>query len=213
VQKDFDNQTILVVNQLFKDLFSVNPAWKVSIGNDEDISNCKRQWISAFKENNITSIELLRKGMVKMRARSSPFFVSPGEFIAMCALEAKDIGAPPLDDAYMEAIRNAYPDGTEKKWSHPAVKYAAHKSDMFFLRNRSAHESKPRFKENYELACKEHAEGKTLNQIEDQSKDSVANRQKYQEYYGGCMQSRSYSKNPESIEILSYDDWLKVGFK
>lgn len=167
MSKDYDSITIEVVNQLFEDLFGICKGWKAAVGDDEDIGRCKRQWLLAFKENNITSIEQLRKGLVGMRSRELPFLPSPGEFLALCKTTPEDIGAPPLDQAYQEACEKSHPCYGVKTWSHEAVKMAYLKSDPFTLRTQPASTTKPIFKKNYIECCEDLAEGKALNRLEE----------------------------------------------
>lgn len=165
MSKDYDDITIDVINQLFENLFSVCKAWKVAIGDDQAIGDCKRQWLSAFKENNITSIDRVKRGMVKVRARQLPFLPSPGEFIAFCKLDPIDVGAPSIDDAYKEAIKNAYPDGLEKRWTHDCVRYAYQRSGAFEMRTEPKSKTQPLFERHYLDAIERFANGEILNQL------------------------------------------------
>lgn len=166
VTKIYDESTTKVVNELFKEIFSIKPAFKASFETQEDLLTTKRQWMLAFEEENITSIERLRNGFKSLRKSPTPFFPSPGEFLELCKIKPEDIGAPGLDKAYNEAIKNAYPDNTEKKWSHTAVRHAFHKSGPYYLRTGTANETFKVFKKNYLEACEEVAESRNLNQLE-----------------------------------------------
>lgn len=166
MHNDFDDATISVINQLFKELFAIKPAWRQSIGNQEELDACKRQWLIAFSVSNINSLEKLRSGLKKICLDPNPFFPSPGEFIALCKPDAKDLGAPELEQAYREACEKSHPSyGQNKNWSHPAVQWAARNSDSYFLRSESRTKTFPVFKKNYEQALQMYAEGKILDQI------------------------------------------------
>jgi len=203
MSKDYDSNTILLVNQLFKDLFSIKPAFKMAFETHEDLQNCKRQWMSAFKEADITTIESLQNAMRKVRLHPSPFFPSPGEFIALCNPTPEYFGAPCIDDAYKQACRNAYPDGTEKKWSHPAVKYAYEKTVPFALRTESKAKTFPIFKRNYEDALKQYSEGRIMQQIENKKTP-----EEYQEYVGRMKSDIALGIKASATVILSFDEWL-----
>jgi len=172
MQKDYDEVTVNVVNQLFENLFSVCKAWKVALGDEQAVGDCKRQWLSAFKENNVTNIERIKKGMVKLRARKMPFLPSPGEFIALCRLDPVDVGAPSIEDAYKEAVKNAYPDGSEKRWSHPCVRHAYLRSGAFDMRTEPKTKTYPLFEKNYLGSLEDYAEGKIHEQISHKKPES-----------------------------------------
>jgi len=169
MSQDFDDLTIKIVNQLFKDLFAIKPAFRMAFETQEDLLSSKRHWIAAFKEMNITSIEKLKRGVSAMRASPSPYFPSPGEFIAMCKLTPKDINAPDVHAAYEEALfkdREMLYDHKDAKWSHPCVKYAYEKSDPLFLRSESHKKTFDVFKKNYEEAIEMFADGLIMQQLE-----------------------------------------------
>ena len=91
-----------MVDALFKNLKQVFPAAvSTTFRNPADEVAAKRQWIAAFAENGIRSREQLSAGMQHARASESPFWPSPGQFIAWCKKGAlKVAGLPDADELY-----------------------------------------------------------------------------------------------------------------
>lgn len=166
MSKDYDEITINIVNQLFENLFSVCKAWKVALGDEQAVGDCKRQWLSTFKENNITSIERIKKGMVKVRARKLPFLPSPGEFLEMCTPCYVDEGWPEPKDAFGSACRVMYDlHHNVKSPIHPGVD-AARKATGASIFARGDKYSEPVFIRNYEIIFKRFVDGESLDTID-----------------------------------------------
>jgi len=171
--KTYDPITIRVVNELFKELVSINPAFKQAWPTEQEFINTKRQWMMAFEEAGISSIEQVKKGLKAVRLSSRPFIPSPGWFIDKCRATHEDIGAPTVRAAYNEAMRKsvlAY--GVVDDWSHPVVKSARNAVGTHNLSNRTEKETFPRFEEAYSNACNDFASGRNLNQIEQAKRHS-----------------------------------------
>ena len=196
----YDEKTIAIVNQLFKEIFAIKNAYRAET--KDDLITIKRQWMLSFTENNIKSIEQLRTGLKRMRKEPSPFFPSPGEFINLCKPTPEELGAPDVESAYKQAIKNAYPDGIEKKWSHDAIRYAAQKTDTFFLRTESRAKTFPRFKNNYEQALSDYADGRIMKQISNNKTPD-----KYQEYVGRIKSDINLGLKPENTIVITFEDW------
>ncbi|WON77555.1 replication protein P [Serratia sp. UGAL515B_01] len=74
-----------LVDALFRQLKQVFPAAsQTNLRSEADESAAKKQWIAAFAENGIRTKEQLSAGMQHARASESPFWPSPGQFIAWC---------------------------------------------------------------------------------------------------------------------------------
>lgn len=95
-----------LVDALFRQLKQVFPAaTQTNLRSPADESAAKKQWIVAFAENGIRSREQLSYGMQFARANGSPFWPSPGQFIAWCKQGAlKAAGLPDEDELYVMAI-------------------------------------------------------------------------------------------------------------
>lgn len=196
-----DENAIDVINQLFEKLTVIMPAFKQAWPNEGDFELAKKEWMIAFKSAGITSIERVRQGIDHFRLLPKPFVPSPGEFISMCKHIPQNIGSLSIEDAYREACKNAYPNNKPKKWSHPCIRYAAYKSDMYFLRTAPRQKSFPCFEKNYLDAIGDYQDGKIMDQIENKRKDTPENRIKYQEEWGG---GKLYGNLPRP----TYNDWL-----
>ncbi|MFU2149006.1 replication protein P, partial [Hafnia paralvei] len=72
-----------LVDALFRQLKQVFPAAsQTNLRRPEDENAAKKQWIAAFAENGIRTREQLSAGMQHARSSESPFWPSPGQFIA-----------------------------------------------------------------------------------------------------------------------------------
>jgi len=96
-----------LVDSLFRQLKQVFPASdNTSLKTPEQETNAKRQWIAAFAENGISTMEQLSAGMKHARASESPFWPSPGQFIKWCK-DSKVILGVNLSDVMAEFDRYA----------------------------------------------------------------------------------------------------------
>ncbi|PVZ79525.1 DNA replication protein [Serratia sp. S1B] len=87
-----------LVDVLFKQLKQVFPAAsQTNLRSEADESAAKKQWIAAFAENGIYRREQLSAGMQHARASESPFWPSPGQFIAWCKQGASRLFGLPDD--------------------------------------------------------------------------------------------------------------------
>ncbi|MBH3127112.1 DNA replication protein [Serratia marcescens] len=85
VQNIVNPEAEKLVDSLFRSLKQVFPAsTQTNLRSESDESAAKKQWIAAFAENGIRSREQLSAGMQHARASESPFWPSPGQFIAWC---------------------------------------------------------------------------------------------------------------------------------
>lgn len=173
-----DENAINVVNQLFEKLVVIMPAFKQAWPTEKEFDLTKKEWVIAFKQAEINSIEQLRRGIDHFRTLPRAFIPSPGEFISMCKPTPKDIGAPSPEDAYLEACRNAHPTEKNPKWSHIVVRHAANSTGMFVLRTEPMSISKPIFRLQYEDSCLQFAEGRIMEQIEQHPKTEEKAKQK-----------------------------------
>lgn len=198
-----DDNAIDIVNQLFEKLTVIMPAFKQSWPNEGDFKLAKKEWMLAFRDANINSLEQLKNGINKFRKLPKAFVPSPGEFIAMCRQTPEEMGAPSIDVAYNEACTKYHPSyGPNKNWSHPAVKHAAESYGQEIHKG-TIKETKSKFEKIYLDSCQQYQDGKILNQLEDKNKDTPENRMLFQELFGGWLYK---GKKPD---YSSYLDWLK----
>lgn len=94
-------QAAQIFNELFRQLKAAFPALMTSIKDQSDLNELRRQWVLAFIENGITSIDQVNAGMKIARQQATPFLPSPGQFIAWCKQGAtRAAGLPDADDLY-----------------------------------------------------------------------------------------------------------------
>lgn len=210
MSKDYDVITIKVVNQLFKELMAICPAFQHAWPKEEDFINAKRQWMIAFKDEGINSIEQLKKGLQGVRSSTLPFVVSVGAFIALCKLTPEDIGAPPARDAYLESV-NKYSGACDagSEWSHPAVKYAAAAIGSSEIRSKTEKEILPIFEEVYLKGCNLIVSGRNMNQIENQDISNLSHRDcNAVNTYIRCLNEDLDPKDP--LNYPSSDDCIRA---
>ncbi|ELZ3994699.1 DNA replication protein [Yersinia enterocolitica] len=94
-------QAAQIFNELFRQLKAAFPALMTSIKDQSDLNELRRQWVLAFIENGITSIDQVNAGMKIARQQATPFLPSPGQFIAWCKQGAtRAAGLPDADELY-----------------------------------------------------------------------------------------------------------------
>lgn len=94
-------QAAQIFNELFRQLKAAFPALMTSIKDQSDLNELRRQWVLAFIENGITSIDQVNAGMKIARQQATPFLPSPGQFIAWCKQGAtRAAGLPDTDELY-----------------------------------------------------------------------------------------------------------------
>ncbi|HAV1779106.1 TPA: phage replication protein [Enterobacter hormaechei subsp. steigerwaltii] len=76
-------QVAQIINGLFVQLAAAFPASLVN-RSQEEVNEIRRQWVLAFKENGITTMEQVEAGMRMVRRQERPFLPSPGQFIKWC---------------------------------------------------------------------------------------------------------------------------------
>lgn len=76
-------QVAQIINGLFVQLAAAFPASLIN-RTQEDVNEIRRQWVLAFKENGITTMEQVDAGMRMVRRQERPFLPSPGQFIKWC---------------------------------------------------------------------------------------------------------------------------------
>ncbi|EPJ0400951.1 MULTISPECIES: replication protein P [unclassified Providencia] len=118
-----------LVDMLFDNLVQIFPAAKYTVFlNQDDISATKRQWVLAFIENGITSVEQLKAGMSVARQQESDFFPSCGKFISWCRegmMQA--MGLPSVCEVMAEMKRYS-----NLEWRYPSVEAFPWKSTVMY---------------------------------------------------------------------------------
>ena len=150
-------QTAEVVNELFRRLRGIFPAWRQAWPSTEALDAAKAEWIKEFADEGIRSLEQIEFGIQKCRKLKKPFAPSVGEFIAMCVAGPEDFGMPAPAAAWMEALMAAY--------SHEAVRIAANETGIFDLRAAKQEDKglRERFERSYAIVVRRAREGQPLD--------------------------------------------------
>lgn len=154
---DITPQTVEVVNDLFRRLRGIFPAWRQAWPSTEALDAAKAEWIKEFADAGIRTLEQIEFGIQKCRKLKKPFAPSVGEFIAMCVPGPEDFGMPAAADAWIEALMATY--------SHEAVKVAAEATGLFDLRVAKQEDKglRARFDRNYEIILRRAQAGQQLD--------------------------------------------------
>lgn len=150
-------ETAEVVNDLFRRLRGIFPAWRQAWPSTEALAAAKEEWIKEFASEGIRTLEQIEFGIAKCRKLSKPFAPSVGEFIAMCVPGPEDFGMPAPADAWIEALTGLY--------SHEGVKIAAVATGLFDLRSAKQEDKGLRqlFDHNYAIVLRRAQAGQTLD--------------------------------------------------
>ncbi|MBX9404800.1 Replication protein P [Pseudomonas baetica] len=150
-------QTAEVVNDLFRRLRGIFPAWRQAWPSTEALDAAKAEWIKEFADEGIRTLEQIEFGIQKCRKLKKPFAPSVGEFIAMCVPGPEDFGMPAPADAWLEALMGTY--------SHDAVKLASEATGLFDLRAAKQEDKglRARFDRNYEVILRRAQAGQPLD--------------------------------------------------
>ncbi|HED2259697.1 TPA: phage replication protein [Klebsiella aerogenes] len=84
-------QVAQVINSVFSQLLAAFPATTANRDQTE-MNEIRRQWVLAFRENGITTMEQVAAGMRVARRQERPFLPSPGQFVAWCKQSGGALG-------------------------------------------------------------------------------------------------------------------------
>lgn len=154
-----------VVNDLFERLKILFPAFRQSWPTEHEFATAKQVWTEAFCLSKMSSTANIELGLKRFMMMSTPFVPTPGEFIGMCRPRPEDVGAPPVDEAYLEVIRNSYPYEKNKVWTHPCIYHAWTECDTYHLANTQSEKSKADFAQTYLKAVQDKFDGKPMKTI------------------------------------------------
>lgn len=118
------------VNQLFRGLQAIFPAWRQAFDSDEAVAEAKRQWTMGLVEAGLTSSDVIRAGLSRARRSKNPFIPSIGQFIDWCqSAQREALGMPSEDAAYAQVshyvikAKHRAPN-EDPPFIHPAVYWA-----------------------------------------------------------------------------------------
>ncbi|EAB7524604.1 MAG: phage replication protein [Escherichia coli] len=84
-------QVAQIINGVFSQLLATFPA-SLANRNQNELNEIRRQWVMAFRENGITTMEQVNAGMRVARRQERPFLPSPGQFVAWCKQSGGALG-------------------------------------------------------------------------------------------------------------------------
>ncbi len=123
-EKPAVEQVAQIINGVFTQLFATFPA--ALAGRDQnEMNEIRRQWVMAFAENGITTLEQVAAGMRVARRQAKPFLPSPGQFVAWCKDEMRAFGLS-VDDVMAEfrqwqRLIFKYPSSEHYPWPQPVL--------------------------------------------------------------------------------------------
>lgn len=113
-----------LVDVLFTNLMQIFPAARqTALSTPADIAAAKRQWILAFAESGVTTLDQVKAGMRIARQQETDFWPSCGKFIGWCKSgAAQSAGLPSVDEVMAEfnqycARRGDYASPADYPWS------------------------------------------------------------------------------------------------
>lgn len=118
-------QTAEIFNALFSQLRAAFPASATSFTDQVAFNELRRQWLLAFRENGITTMEQVAAGMRIARRQEKPFLPSPGQFVAWCK-EGRSLLGLSVDDVMTEywkwrRLVFRYPTSEQYPWPQPVL--------------------------------------------------------------------------------------------
>lgn len=152
--KNITSEDMKFINVIFKMIAAACPAFKNAWPDKETTNTAKQIWIGVLKQEGLTS-EQIHHGLGKIKSSFAP---NVHKFVALCKPTPEELGLPPADIAYREAVRESHPT-SDKNWSHEAIYQAAKDTGMAELRLMSQEQGIRRFKEHYERAIKSFMDG------------------------------------------------------
>ncbi|HFI6886771.1 phage replication protein [Escherichia coli] len=123
-EREQTQQVAQIINGLFVQLAAAFPASLVN-RSQEDVNEIRRQWVLAFKENGITTLEQVEAGMRMVRRQERPFLPSPGQFIKWCR-EGRCVLGITVADVMAEywkwrKLVFRYPSSEQYPWPAPVL--------------------------------------------------------------------------------------------
>lgn len=123
-EREQTQQVAQIINGLFVQLAAAFPASLVN-RSQEDVNEIRRQWVLAFKENGVTTLEQVEAGMRMVRRQERPFLPSPGQFIKWCR-EGRCVLGITTADVMAEywkwrKLVYRYPSSEQYPWPQPVL--------------------------------------------------------------------------------------------
>lgn len=103
-------RSAMVVNEVFKRLKAIFPAWRQAMPDDQAEQQTKRQWTIAFVEAGLSSLQQIQMGLTLARKQQTDWWPSPGKFIGWCQPTPEQFGLPSEASAFSMACRQFVDD-------------------------------------------------------------------------------------------------------
>lgn len=119
-------QVAEIINGVFSQLLATFPA-SLANRDQSELNEIRRQWVLAFRENGITTMEQVSAGMRVARRQERAFLPSPGQFVAWCKQgELKSHGLPDEEELFAEfklfcRDRGLYDSSERYSWKSNAL--------------------------------------------------------------------------------------------
>lgn len=126
-------------------------------GSQDELNYAKKLWHSALREFDEATVLAAAERAIK----ESEYLPTIRGMLKHCERSLAALGLPSPREAYLEACRAPTPKAAFG-WSHPAVYWAGHDSDWFFLANNGEHVALPVFERHYQRYCRRVQAGETL---------------------------------------------------
>ena len=125
------------INEIFKELCSILPAWRNHLRSSDEFKATRASFAKGMIENQISSMDQVRRGLAKARSQESDFFPSVGKFCHWCK-----------DDSLWQA---AFKRMLDREPVQSLVEKKARQATSWAIRNKlSAPDAEKKFKVAFE---------------------------------------------------------------
>tara|TARA_R110002049_G_scaffold305534_1_gene502460 strand:+ start:2216 stop:2884 length:669 start_codon:yes stop_codon:yes gene_type:complete len=152
LQGGINDEAKRLVDKVFEQLKSIFPAWQYAWKDAKAIDAAKVEWVKAFLEGNVNTIDQLREGFKHARASESDFLPSSGKFVQWCN---KSVCDP--TEGYIRFVNRKEPQ-------HP-VEIATRGEVGFNCRSVSAEKAEKIWNKHYKINYQKWVDGQ-LNKTE-----------------------------------------------
>lgn len=152
-----------VVNKLFAFFYGICRGFEKQYHDPKRLNIEKTQWIRAFMDVGLNTLEKIQLGVKKCRIESPINTPTIGQFIKWCNPEPQDIGLPTLEQAYEISIHinrqfSDYKPSCQKTYS--VIRHVIDQIGSMEFRSMKAERAFKTFERYYPIACNQFVEGK-----------------------------------------------------
>jgi hypothetical protein len=154
-----------VVNKLFAFFYSICRGFEKQYQDPKRLNLEKTQWIKAFMDTGINTLEKIQLGVKRCRLESPINTPTIGQFIQWCTPEPQDVGLPTLEKAYAISILmnrqfSDYIPTCQKTFT--VIRHVLNQIGPIEFRSMSADRAFKTFERYYPIACREFMEGRLV---------------------------------------------------